>query len=110
MAKVVVANEVEAVFATPPRGSETAGRRSGPPACSLRRYPALAQARDRPISAVFAGSRPEEKKMGEVVSITMGFPPVKYPRSRESRGRVGLAKVGWEAEQGKNYKGNDREV
>ena len=25
----------------------------------------------------FAVSRPEEKKMGEVVSITMGFPPIK---------------------------------
>ena len=52
----------------------------------------------------------KRRRWGKVVRVTEGFPPVKYPRSKESRGRVGLAKVGWEAEQGKNYKGNDREV
>ena len=33
-------------------------------------------ARPRHIGC-FAGSRPEEKKMGKVVRVTEGFPPVK---------------------------------
>ena len=50
-----------------------------------------------------AGTRPEEKKK-RIVRIYMGESPGRTSLT-ESRGRVGLAKVGWEAEQGKvkNY-------
>ena len=62
----------------------------------------------RALSAV-RGTRPEEKEWkGKVLDYTEGFPPIE-PRSMESRGRDGLAKVGWEVEQAKKLR-YDREV
>ena len=45
-----------------------------------------------------AGPRPEKKMKDKPLDYN-GVSPGQKPRSRESRGRVGLAKVGREAEQ-----------
>ena len=50
-------------------------RRRSPPACSLCRYPALAQARDRPISAVCCRLPPRREEGGEkLLELQRGFP------------------------------------
>ena len=64
------------------RRSHREGEVARPPARC--RYPALAQARDRPISAVMHAPAQKRRRWGKVVRVTEGFPPVKYPRSRES--------------------------
>ena len=86
----------------PPGGGSERNRRSRwkgevarPPA--RMPIPRPRYARPRHIGS-YAGPRPEEKMKDKPLDYN-GVSPGQKPRSRESRGRVGLAKVGWEVEQ-----------
>ena len=85
---MVVANET----------AEAAGKEKWPARLLVAPIPrSRASARPAHIGCC-AGPRPEEKMKDKPLDYN-GVSPGQKPRSRESRGRVGLAKVGREVEQ-----------
>ena len=85
---MVVANET----------AEAAGKEKWPARLLVVPIPrSRASARPAHIGCC-AGPRPEEKMKDKPLDYN-GVSPGQKPRSRESRGRVGLAKVGREVEQ-----------